>query len=213
MAEMRRLFNSRPFMSFFRDRSGQLKRVMVDDSIYLWAVECFSGKHVGEIAVWNDDMPDALDDSLADCVGRSTNSPAYIRISSVYRTGKEKGKYRSFESLWWSLVFELNNLVTALHLEKLTLSASTHSIERDRFIEECARKEYSAIEATRSFYESVWLPWAKKADFESIPETWTDGFSPSYEEWIKRFDAASNYPYGYFGRMYDDYSSKKGPPK
>lgn len=201
--QMHRFLHSRPFASYFRSTGGNLENVKETDAIFVWAADRFDGKDTREPMIWIDDLPDAMDDALADAVGKDKNAPAYIRISPVYRSGARKGHYRDFESLWWSLVFELNNVVTPIKVDALIARIEDGSITRDQFIDRCARLEYDSVQKTQQFYREVWLPWAEERGFKSESRVWTSRFADSFEEWMKQFEN-SEYPRGYYGKMFDE---------
>lgn len=209
-AQMQQLFRDRPFIAFFRSSSDELCRVDETSSIFQWAAARFICKEVGGAVVWNSDLPrasgGALGEALSDNVGAYRNAPPYIRISNVYRFGDNKGRYLEFELLWLLLVYELNNLISSVRIAQLRIEAKKGNVLRDEFIKQCAELEFTAMEKTKDFYTKLWVSWAKEQSFVSDSSVWTSGSADTFEEWLKRYDGTPEYPRGFFGKMYDEYS-------
>ena len=207
--QMKRLFKDRPFIAFFRTSSNEVGKVDKSSTIYQWAVTHFYHKETGDIVLWNSDSPKAsagaLGTALSDNVGKHKDAPPYIRISNTYQSGGKKSQYIEFETLWLLLVYELNNVTTSYKLSELIANVHSGDISRDEFIRKCARMEYTAMFETDVFYKKIWTPWAKEQDYLSDPSVWKSEFADTFEKWLKRYDGVSEYPWGYFGKIYDTF--------
>lgn len=201
--QMERLLQDRPFARYYRNQAGALCSVTETDEIYQWAARRFAGKKTGEIVVWNADLPMASPAAMADNTGSSTLAPAYLRMSPIYRSGKENRQYVQFEMLWLMLVFELNNVGKAPAINDLLAKVHGRTISREEFIWEAARLEYRSAEETREFYLKTWMPWCSLNGFKSDDRLWKRRFADSFEDWVDFFKDTPDYPWAFFGDLYD----------
>lgn len=162
-----------------------------------------------DLVAWNSEMPTAMEDALSDVRGSTKDLPASICISPIYRSGETTGQSIRFENLWVLLAYELNNVAGVLVLPRLLDAAAKGTIPRAEFIEMGARLEYTAIERTQQFYDAVWIPWARHRSFLVNSRLWTARFAPTFAEWLSRYPPDSEYPWKFYGRMYDEARTEK----
>ena len=129
----------------------------------------FAGEGLGQEVVWEPSQPQLFG---SDCRGPSDDAPARIRLRKTYRSGADKGKDRSFDSLWSSAVFELYNVANARDFNRISSDAAEGRLDKQTFVAKYIGCESRAAEKTRVFYIRIFLPWAAEHRVPTEPERW-----------------------------------------
>ena len=67
--------------------------------------------------------------------------------------------------------------------------------------------DYQILKKINIFYRRTWLPWCKQKKIKTEPSLWGPFIylSPSFKEWIQRYDDTDGYPWNYWGYTFDHY--------
>ena len=158
--QVHQMLKDRPAMAQFGENAGAL---------YQWAVRKFSGDDLQQTVFWDAAEPFFFD---GENHPPTAAGPGYIRVSRTYRDGPNKGKERSFDSIWSTVVFELYNIANAKDFERLNREVAAGKLTKETFVSKMAECESGADEKTRAFYIHVFLPWAREHRVPTDPRSW-----------------------------------------
>ena len=193
------MFADRFMMSAYRTKTGDVRKVTEDDSIYQWLSQSFAGDGTNEIIFWNSDPPK---EHLADHTNPSERTLGYMRLARIDTSQGSFNRYLTFEELWRCAVFELISLRRLDRWILVEADTKAGKLTKNEFIEAAARFEFDALQATAEFYTAVWLPWASVAGFKSDRSLWSVSLPP-YEIWRARYTDRSAYPWKPFEELFD----------
>ena len=138
--------------------------------LYQWAIRKYAGEDMGWMIFWDRTAPQA--GILSDTTFSPANSTGSIRVRGTYYEGPDKGKERSFESLWSNAIFELYNIGCSQDVQQLLIDVATDKISKGEYIAQMRKYESRATEKTRAFYIHVFLPWAMEQHLATQPNLW-----------------------------------------
>jgi tetratricopeptide (TPR) repeat protein len=152
-----------------KDRPKMAEHVGQNDSLWTWAARKFAGEDTRTIIFW-DPLPSG--GSLAEHVPPVAGVRGAIRVNRVEGVGAQ-ARELSFEELWASAVFELHNITHVAEFVAIERQARQGKLNKIEYIRRNFQVEELAIQQTRAFYATVFLPWAKAKNFTSSdPEEW-----------------------------------------
>ena len=201
-AQAQQIFADRFMMSAYRTKTGEVRKVTEEDSIYQWLSQSFAGDGTNEIIFWNSDPPT---EHLADHIPPSERTLGYLRLARSETSRGTRGtvsRYLTFEQLWVGAVFELISIRRLDRWNLVEADAKAGKLTKEEFIEAAARIEFGSLEASAEFYTAVWLPWANATGFKSDKTLWRVPLPP-YEVWRASYTDRAGYPWKPFEKMFD----------
>lgn len=193
-----------------------IQLVKKEDPYYQFCVRKFAGEDIGSPIFWDATLPKS---SSAEHDPLSPDSIAAIRVRPKINTGLSKslaGRRKDFELLWYEAVFELNNSAAAKAFNQLQREVEKGNVDKEAYIREMAKIEFTAILNTRKFFEEHWVPWAIKAKLRPTYQANLIGWQrkyESFEKWIVLYTDKTSYPWVPYSAYHDsirEYAKKHG---
>jgi hypothetical protein len=194
-----------------RDRPVMLNHLDENDVLSRWAALKFAGEDTGCTIDWDPTVPVA--GTFAEHAIPTDKQRGLIRIAKTHGEGVYQGIDLTFEELWMAAVFELNNISNAKAFRKHYQQAWNGKLTRDEFVRACCLTEMKAMQQTRAFYCSVYLPWIRQKRIRTEPQLWYTG--PSWwgtrEECFATYPKESDYPWGIYGKYFEQLRTADSP--
>ncbi len=202
--QFERLTRDRPrFLSYSREPGfGALRS---------WAIRQLGGEFTGKPIAWDSSSPVSSADlyhvmpAAAFRVGH-TKDP-FVGTIQISERDRQTNAYLDFDDLWCKLVFECFNARNADAYEDLEVLIGSGLLSRDQAIEEFVRMELRTVQLTRAFYAKVFLPFAEKTHFRTLPVRWyvldPRMWMSSPREIMTATPKDRTWPWRFYGDAYD----------
>jgi len=197
--QLDRMLLERPLMSILETSDG-VRIIDEECPLYQHAVQLVSAMEFP--VLWSNSPPD--DGARASHYVGDSPLHAQISITELEMVEGRGEMKRRFESLWFSYLFELNNINQYKARRGLYKRCALGEISKGEFIVEIAKLEHKAMTSTIGIVNEVWIPWAIEKKIYSIPsdEEWS-GFDPDFAAWIAKYNDPSGYPWVPYGDLYE----------
>jgi tetratricopeptide (TPR) repeat protein len=152
-----------------KDRPEMAKHVTKGDKIWTWAVRKFAGEDLGALIDWNAGSPAPFEGCSRLPV---ENQHAFIQVSAN-DLDQIPPSPATFDELWSTAVFELNNVRSSPDWAKTWAQVVDKKVQRDDYVLAMLNSEELATQRTRAFYAKYFYPWLRaKNSTDTDPNNW-----------------------------------------
>lgn len=174
-------YGRRQMDAVLRDRPRMGTHFDPENPLHYWAAFRFEAK-VNKLPIGWDPLPYPATDADAYNIPAEEGRGWQVNLSDTYRTGAAAGKERPVDRLWWSLIFELENVTGREVTDALEERAQDGQISEREYIEGIVRSEYQAKLRTRAFFVLVYYPWCIRKGLSPIIAEWPLGDTLTLED-------------------------------
>jgi hypothetical protein len=188
--QLEKMLNDRPLMRTYLKPS---------DEIWNWAWRKYSEKIDGARIVWNASRPGG--GRLAESMPPFDRMPGQIMVRNIIIDPKLSDtqavtrKQMAFETLWLAVVFELHNIENTKDYPDVCESVRRGNMDEETFVKTMFFHEFKAMQLTRKWYVSIFLPHAKTHHLLTDPSDWYCNMWGPPESIFSQYKDKNAYPW------------------
>lgn len=170
--------------------------------LHVWSAVRFEKKYNNAPVRWDPWYP-VEQDAPAYHRYSSLNGAWCIHVSSTYRTGENLGRKHTSDELWYSVLFELENVANQPKANRLRERAQRQSISRREFVLGILKLEYEAALRTRAFVVHVYYPWCVKQQVSPSLAEWRIAGWLTFDDFVLLHPENESQRWNLYGQQYD----------
>lgn len=193
-------FGEQQVKKMIADRPQLAKILLKNEPIWPWAVRQFAGEAANERIYWSSGAVGGGFEFDAEQSPPDGGKPGFIRL----RKTDEHGKPLAANRLLAAFVFECFNIRGGPAFDSLYEEALTGKLTKDQYIDKGTRIEFAATRKAADFYRTIYLPLAKKRNYDLDPQYWEAETPTTYPAWRAQYTNRAGYPWSFWGKYYDE---------